>query len=115
MDRSDSASSNGQLVFFVNVEDVLGQPGWRASGFPYCGDFTLTKITEYKPLYKLRYTIVDLGTLPYILKLRFSPGADLKTDLQRVVIPGDWQSFQKSKDFHDDVLAPQGRGIFTGR
>jgi hypothetical protein len=115
VDKYDSASSGGQLIYFVNVEDVLSEPGWRASGFPYCGDFTLTKITEYKPLYKLRYTIVELRNATLYLKLRFLPGADLKTDLQRVVIPGDWQSFQKSKDFHDNVLAPQGQGIFTGQ
>lgn len=115
VDKYDSASSGGQLIYFVNVEDVLSQSGWRASGFPYCGDFTLTKITEYKPLYKLRYTIVELRNATLYLKLRFPPGADLKTDFQRVVIPGDWQSFQRSKDFHDNVLAPQGQGIFTGQ
>lgn len=115
VDKYDSASSGGQLIYFVGVEDVLSQPGWRASGFPYCGDFTLTKITEYKPLYKLRYTVVELRNATLYLKLRFPPGVDLKTEFRKVVIPGDWQSFQRSKDFHDNVLAPQGQGIFTGQ
>jgi hypothetical protein len=115
VDKYDNVSSSGQNIYFVNVDDVLGQPGWRASGFPYCGDFTLTKITEFKPLYKLRYTIVELRNAAVYLKLRFPPGADLKNDFQKVVAPGDWQSFQRSKDFHDNVLAPQGQGIFTGQ
>ena len=49
------------------------------------------------------------------LKLRFPPGADLNGDFQKVVIASGWQSFVSSKDFYDNVLAPQGRGIFTGR
>ncbi|HVB57855.1 MAG TPA: hypothetical protein VNE63_15705 [Candidatus Acidoferrales bacterium] len=114
VDKYDSASSGGQLIYFVNVEDVLSQPGWRASGFPYCGDFTLTKITKFKPLGRLRYTIVELRNSTIYLKLRFPPGTDLRTDFQRVVTPGDWQSFKGSKDFRDNVLAPQGAGIFTG-
>jgi hypothetical protein len=115
VDKYDSASSSGQLIYFVSVEDVLSQPGWRASGFPYCGDFTVTKITEYRPLGKLRYTIVELRNTTLYLKLRFPPGTDVKTDFQKVIIAGDWQSFQKSKDFHDNVLTPQGQGIFTGQ
>jgi hypothetical protein len=114
VDKYDNVSSSGQSIYFVNVEDVLSQTNWRASGFPYCGDFTLTKITAYKPLYKLRYTIVELRNATVYLKLRFPPGADLRSDLEKVVVPSDWQSFQRGKDFHDDVLAPQGQGIFTG-
>jgi hypothetical protein len=115
VDKYDNVSSGGQQIYFVNVEDVLSQPGWRESGFPYCGDFKLTKITKYKPLYKLRYTIVELRNPTIYLKLRFPPGTDLRTEFQRVVAPGDWQSFKGSKDFRENVLAPQGAGIFTGQ
>jgi len=114
VDKYDNVSSSGQSIYFVNVGDVLGQPGWRASGFPYCGDFTLAKITEYKPLYKLRYTIVELRNPTVYLKLRFPPGADLRSDFEKVVVSSDWQSFQRDRDFHDNILALQGQGIFTG-
>jgi hypothetical protein len=115
LDEYDSASSSGRPIYFVSVEDVLDQPGWRRRGDPYCGDFTLTKITEYKPLGKLRYTVVELRNAALYLNLRFPPGADIKTDFQKVVNPGDWQSFQRSKDFHDDVFVPEERGIFAGQ
>ena len=115
LDKYDSASSSGQPIYFVSMEDVLDQPGWRRRGDPYCGDFTLTKITEYEPLGKLRYTVVELRNATLYLNLRFPPGADIKTDFQKVVIPGDWQSFQSSKDFHDNVFAPEARGIFAGQ
>ncbi len=30
------------------------------------------------------------------------------------MVADDWQSFKRSKDFRDNVLEPQGAGIFTG-
>lgn len=114
VDKYDNVSSGGQLIYFVNVEDVLGHTAWRTSGFPYCGDFTLTKITKFRPLGRLRYTIVELRNSSIYLKLRFPAGSDLASDFQNVVRSGDWQSFQGSADFRNNVLATEGESIFTG-
>lgn len=114
VDKYDNVSSSGQRIYFVNVEDVLSKPGWRASGFPYCGDFMLTKVTKFKPIGRLRYTIVELRNSAIYLKLRFPPGTDLSADFEKVVVPSDWPSYRGSTDFRDNVLAPQGAGVFTG-
>jgi len=115
VDKYDSVSSSGQRIYFVDVEDVLNARGWQTSGFPYCGEFTLTKILEHRPTWKLRYTVVELRNSNIYLKLRFGPEVkDLGTEFEKVIAAGDWNHFETSDDFRNNVFAAQNDKIFVG-
>lgn len=115
VDKYDDVSSKGQSIYYVEAKDVLDTPGWQMSGFPYCGEFTVTKVFEYKPFYKLRYTDVELRNNAIYLKLRFSPEIkDLNAEFQKLTAPGNWSVFESSDEFHKTVFATQNSMIFVG-
>jgi hypothetical protein len=113
--KYDNVSTGGQSIYFVDMADVIQKSDRETNGFPYCGEFILTKITEYRPLGKLRYTDVELRNAGIYVKLRFSADEhDLNAQFQKVVVAGEWQQFEKSEDFRKTVFASQGSKIFTG-
>src|SRR5579863_9052054 len=98
--KYDSVSSGGQNIFFVDVAGVFKEPGWETRGFPYCGEFTLTKILAFRPFGKLRYTEVELRNANTYVKLRFDPDMhDINAEFQKVAVGGVWQQFESSEDF----------------
>jgi len=115
VDKYDAVSSKGQSIYYVEVSDVLNTPGWETSGFPFCGDFTLTKVFEFRPFLKLRYTVIELRNSIIYLKLRFGPEVkDLDAVFQRLTVPGDWRTFEASDEFHKTVFATQDAKLFVG-
>jgi hypothetical protein len=107
--------------YFVNVEDVLNQQGWEASGFPECEEFILTRAFEFKSFamhHKLPYTEVELRSSTNYLRLHFAhvsteTGA-LNADFQRLVFMGSWSQFESTEEFHKNIFAVQQTKIFTG-
>jgi hypothetical protein len=113
--KYDAVSGSGQRIYFIDMEMLFSSPDWESSGFPYCGEFTLTKISEFRPFYKLRYTDIELRNNGIYLKLRFNADVkDLNGEFQKVVATGNWRQFEASEEFRDNVLTPQGNRIFTG-
>lgn len=109
------------LPIFVDVEDVLNQPDWSSSGFPFCGELTLTRIFELKSAtmhHKLPYTEVELRSGNVYLRLHLahlsSQAEVLNTDFQKLIASGNWEQFENSEDFRKNVFAVQEAKIFTG-
>jgi hypothetical protein len=115
VDKYDAVSSNGQRIYYVQVKDLLDTPDWQTGGFPYCGEFTVTKVFEFRPLYKLRYTDIELRNSAIYLKLRFSPEIkDMNAEFQKLTARGDWHAFESSDEFRKTVFATQNSRIFIG-
>jgi hypothetical protein len=113
--KNDVISLGGQRIYFVDMVDVLQKSDWETRGFPYCGEFILTKITEMRPFGKLRYTEVELRNNGIYVKLRFSADDhDLNAEFQKVATVGEWQQFEKSEEFRKNIFASQSSKIFTG-
>src|SRR5260370_5616762 len=119
--KDERGPSGAGLDYFVDVEDVLNQPHWASSSFPYCGEFTLTRIFELKSAsmhHKLPYTEVELRSNVLYLRLHFShPSSEtnaLNADFKKLIAPGNWEQFEKTEDFHENVFAVQQGKIFVG-
>ncbi len=119
--KDEKGPSGLGLAYFVDVSDLLNQSNWASSGFPLCGNFTLTKIFEFKSPYKhnkLPYTEVELQSGDLYLRLHFThPNSDadaLNSDFQKVVVAGNWGQFESSEDFRKNVFAVQDAKTFVG-
>ena len=104
-----SVSLGQQRIYVVDVDNVVATSDWQASGFPYCGELTLAKVSK-----KSAYTEVELQNSSIYLKLHFSKVDDLESEFQKVVVPGDWSKFEASEDFRANVFPVQAAKIFTG-
>jgi hypothetical protein len=116
-----SESVHLRRPYFVDMQNLFNRVGWAASGFPHCGEFTLSRIFEFRSFamhHKLPYTEVELRSNTIYLRLHFahssSEVAELNSDFQKVVFQGTWQQFEKTEDFQRDVFAVQEAKIFTG-
>jgi hypothetical protein len=119
--KDERGPSGTGLAYFVEVEDLLNLPDWASSGFPFCGEFTLTKIFELRSPtmhHKLPYTEVELQSGNVYLRLHLShlssEAGILNTELQKLVVAGNWGQFESSEDFRKNVFAVQDAKIFTG-
>jgi len=99
----------GKRIYVVDVDEVLAASDWQASGFPYCGEFTLAKVSK-----KSAYSEVELQNSDIYLKLRFRKGDNLDREFQKVVVPGYWSRYESSEDFRANVFTVQAAKIFTG-
>jgi hypothetical protein len=110
----DASFSTGTPIYTVDSDAVLGSSQWETTGLPYFGDFVVTKVFEFRPLYKLRYTDVELRSDTAWVKLRFQPGADLRAGFNALTFKGKWDTFEAS-DYYKTTVFGVGKAIFTGQ
>jgi hypothetical protein len=117
----DERSPGDYGSYWVDVNDVLNEPSWASSGFPYCGEFILTRVfglKSYAMHHELPYTEIELRSDTVYLRLHLShpssEAASLNADFQKLIAPGNWEQFEKTKDFLDNVFSVQQTKIFTG-
>ena len=106
--------STGTPIFTVDVSAVLAKQDWQTAGLPYFGEFAVTKVFEFRPLYKLRYTDVELRNNSTWVKLRFEPGSDLNEGFKGLTFTGTWKDFEASDYFKNVVFGTVASTIFTG-
>ena len=82
----DASFSTGTPIYTVDTDAVIGSSQWATTGLPYFGEFVVTKVLEFRPLYKLRYTDVELRNDTVWVKLRFQPGADLRAGFNALTV-----------------------------
>ncbi len=110
----ESASfSTGSPIYTIDA-DTLNTPDWQATGLPFFGEFVVTKIFEFKPLYKLKYTDVELRNDKAWVKLRFQAGADIPKGFGELTYNGTWSDFEKSDNFKTVVFGRVAARIFDG-
>ena len=110
----DASFSTGTPIYTVDTDAVIGSSQWATTGLPYFGEFVVTKVLEFRPLYKLRYTDVELRNDTVWVKLRFQPGADLRAGFNALTVKGKWDAFEAS-DYYKTVVFGVGKTIFTGQ
>jgi len=110
----DASVSTGTPIYTVDTDAVIAVPHWETAGLPYFGEFVVTKVFEYRPLYKLRYTDVELRNDTAWVKLRFQPGSDLSTGFNALTFTGKWDTFEAS-DYYKTVVFGVGKTIFSGQ
>jgi len=108
-------------AYFVDVQDILNQPDWASRGFPFCGEFTLTRLFELRSAFRhhqLPYTEVELQSGNMYLRFHFAHPynqADaLNAELQQLIVSGGWERFESTEDFRKNVFEVQETKIFTG-
>lgn len=109
-------------AYFVNMKQLLQRPDWKTAGFPFCEEFTLTKVYEIRSAmmhHLLPYTEVELRSGSVFLRLHFayasSDTGSLNTELQNVLFIGTWSDFEQSEEFRKNVFSVEGNRIFTGQ
>lgn len=114
--KTEEASfSTGIPIYTVNCEAVIAGEHWEAAGLPYFGEFVVTKIFEFRPMYKLRYTDVELRSDVAWVKLRFQPGSDVGAGFNALTFTGNWNTFEATEYFKTVVFGGVGSTLFTGR
>lgn len=109
----DPSLSTGAPIFSVDAA-ILDKQAWESAGLPYFGEFVVTKVFEFKPFYKLKYTDVELRNSNTWLKLRFQPGSDIEHGFQALTFTGTWSEFEASDYFKNVVFGTVAARIFTG-
>jgi hypothetical protein len=113
--KSEASSfSTGTPIFTVDANAVLARQDWQTTGLPYFGEFVVTKVFEFKPFYKLKYTDVELRNSNAWVKLRFQPGSDINGGVQSLTLTGTWKEFEASDCFKNVVFGTVASTIFTG-
>jgi hypothetical protein len=113
--KSEASSfSTGTPIFTVDASALLAKQDWQTAGLPYFGEFVVTKVFEFKPLYKLKYTDVELRNSSTWVKLRFEPGSDLSGGFQSLTFTGTWKEFEATDYFKNVVFGTVASTIFTG-
>jgi hypothetical protein len=113
--KSESSSfSTGTPIFIVDASPLLASEDWQTAGLPYFGEFAVTKVFEFKPLYKLKYTDVELRNSSTWVKLRFEAGSDLASGFQSLTFTGTWKEFEAGDYFKNVVFGSVASTIFTG-
>jgi hypothetical protein len=92
----------------------MGNQNWQTAGLPFFGEFVVTKVFEFKPFYKLKYTDVELRNKTTWVKLRFMPGSDLNEGFKGLTFTGSWKEFEASDYFKNVVFGTVASTIFTG-
>ncbi|MGO9087912.1 MAG: hypothetical protein ACLP6G_04360 [Terriglobales bacterium] len=105
--------STGAPIFWVDAA-ILDKQDWESAGLPYFGEFVVTKVFEFKPFYKLKYTDVELRNSSTWVKLRFQPGSDIARGFQALTFTGTWSKFEASDYFKNVVFGTVAARIFTG-
>lgn len=106
--------STGAPIFTIETSDTLARRDWQTAGLPYFGEFTVTKIFEFKPFYKVKYTDVELRNNTTWVKLRFPAGSDIGSGFKDLTFAGGWNQFEVSDYFKKVVFGEVGSRIFTG-
>ena len=119
--KDEKGPSGTGVAYFVDADDLLHQLDWASGGFPFCSEFTLTRIFELKSFamhHKLPYTEVELQSGGVYLRLHFahlsSEASVLNTEFQKLVQAGNWAQFENSEDFRKNLFDVQEPKIFTG-
>lgn len=111
----ESASfSMGTPIYTIDA-DAVNTPDWQATGLPFFGHFVVSKIFEFKPLYKLKYTDVELRNDKAWVKIRFQAGADISKGFEAMTYSGTWTDFEKSDNFKNVVFGRVAARIFDGQ
>ncbi|MHB8655434.1 MAG: hypothetical protein ACYDA9_16310 [Terriglobia bacterium] len=110
----DPSVSTGVPIFSVDTSAVLAKQDWQTAGLPYFGEFLVTKIFQFKPFYKLRYTDVELRNGSTWVKLRFEPGSDINAGFRTLTFTGTWKELEGGDYFKNVVFGTVGSAIFTG-
>lgn len=111
----DPSFSTGTPIFSADASSILAKQDWQTAGLPYFGDFVVTKVLEFRPLYKLKYTDVELRNSNTWVKLRFQPGSDISRGFQNLTFTGTWSQFEASDYFKNIVFGTAASTIFTGQ
>lgn len=108
--------------YWIDANDLLSDSGWANAGPPYCGDFTVTRVFQFKTMYRHRelpFTEIQLERNGLYVELHFayssSDAAEIEAQFRKLIVGGTWGDFEVSKDFHDNVFAVQQARIFTGQ
>jgi hypothetical protein len=110
----EGTSSVGALIYGVEVERVLANPGWRGQSFPVMANFAVEKINEWKSPAGAKLTQIEIRNPAIWVKLRLDPTKDVGARLREVVAVQNIDQFKESEYFRKevfDVLDPQ---IFVG-
>jgi hypothetical protein len=111
----DPSFSTGTPIFSVDATAILAKRDWQTAGLPYFGEFVVTKVFEFRPLYKLKYTDIELRNNNTWVKLRFQPSSDINRGFQNLTFTGTWNQFEASDYFKNVVFGTVASTIFTGQ
>ena len=109
----DPSFSTGAPIFSIDAT-IRDKQDWESAGLPYFGEFVVTKIFEFRPFYKLKYTDIELRNSSTWGKLRFQPDSDIPRGFRALTFTGKWSEFEKSDYFKNVVFGTVAARIFTG-